>query len=146
MKKALSGEPLPIFGDGSQTRSFSYISGVSQCLAEAPFVPEARNKIFNIGTDERISVRDLALQICSLFGTKEDVVFLPARNEVANAHADHSRVRRVFPKIFAKSATMIDGLKAMADYVKGHYMPKITECPSPIEILDQLPPSWAARL
>jgi UDP-glucose 4-epimerase len=146
MKNAVAGEPLPIFGNGSQTRSFTYISGVAKCLAEAPFVAEASNQVFNIGTDERMSVRDLAGHICRILGVREDLVFLPARREVIHAHADHSRVRNVFPKVLAESPTLVDGLVATADYVKSHPIPRVTECPSAIEILDQLPPSWAARL
>jgi UDP-glucose 4-epimerase len=146
MKNILSGEPLPIFGDGSQTRSFSYISGVSECLAEAPFVNEARNRVFNIGTDEQMSVKELAGHVCRLFGARENLVFLPARDEVSHAHADHTQVRKVFPKAFDDWTTTADGLSAMADHVKNHVLPKITDCPSAIEIPDRLPPSWAARL
>jgi UDP-glucose 4-epimerase len=146
MRKVLSGESLPIFGDGLQTRSFSYISGVSQCLAEAPFVTEARNQIFNIGTDEQTSVKDLARHICRIFGAREDVAFLPAREEVRHAHADHSRVRNIFPNVFAGWPSMADGLNTMAQYVKSHAAPKITDCPSGIEIVDRLPPGWVAGL
>jgi len=145
MKNALAGEPLPIFSDGSQTRSFTYISGVAKCLAEAPFVDGARNQIFNIGTDERMSVKDLAGHICRILGVREDLVFLPARQEVIHAHADHSRVRNVFPKVLAECPGVVDGLAVTAEYVKSHPIPKITECPSGIEIFDRLPPSWAAR-
>jgi UDP-glucose 4-epimerase len=145
MKKALAGEPLPIFGDGSQTRSFTYISGVARCLAEAPLVAEARNQVFNIGTDERMSVKDLAGHICRILGAREDLVFLPARQEVSHAHSDHSRLRNVFPQALAEFPTVVDGLAAMAAYLKSHPIPETTECPSGIEIFDRLPPSWAAR-
>jgi UDP-glucose 4-epimerase len=146
MKKALAGEPLPIFGDGSQTRSFTYISEVAKCLVEAPFNADARNQIFNIGSDERMSVRYLAEHICRILGVKVQLVFLPARQEVMHAHADHSRVRSVFPKVFAESPAVVEGLAVMAGYLKSHPIPEVTECPSNIEIMDQLPPSWSARI
>jgi UDP-glucose 4-epimerase len=145
MKKGLAGEPLPIFGDGSQTRSFTFISEVAACLAETPFVAGAKNQIFNVGTDERMSVRDLAGHVCRILGVKENLVFLPARQEVMHAHADHSRVRSVFPKVFADCPAVVDGLAVMAAYLKSHPIPKTTECPSDIEIMDGLPPSWAGR-
>jgi UDP-glucose 4-epimerase len=145
MKNALAGEPLPIFGDGLQTRSFTYIAEVAQCVAMAPFVAGARNQIFNLGSDNRMSVKELAEHICRIFGVKEQLRFLPARQEVMHAHSDHSRVREVFPEVFAASPTVVEGLTAMADYIKSHPIPQITECPSEIEIMDRLPPSWAAR-
>jgi UDP-glucose 4-epimerase len=146
MKKALAGEPLPIFGDGSQTRSFSYITGVAESIAEAPFVAGAKNQTFNIGGDELMSVKDLAGHICRILGTREDVSFLPARHEVVHAHADHSRVRSIFPKLLASSPSLLDGLLTMAEWVKSSPIPEVTGCPSRIEILNQLPPSWAAKL
>jgi UDP-glucose 4-epimerase len=146
IKKALAGESLPIFGDGSQTRSFSYISGVAQCIAQAPFVDGAKNQFFNIGGDEPISVRVLAEHISRLVGVTERLDCLPARKEVLHAHADHSKVRSVFPEAFAKSPSLVDGLSATVEFVRSRPMPKVTECPAEIEVLDLLPPSWAARL
>ena len=146
MKRALAGEPLPIFGDGSQTRSFSYITPVAACLAQAPLVDAARNETFNVGGDEAMSVRELAGHICRILGTKEQLQMLPARHEVAHAHADHTRVRRAFPEAFAEAPDIVEGLGRMAEWVRSNPMPEVTECPSPIEIRDQLPPSWAARV
>ena len=146
IKRALSEESLPIFGDGSQTRSFSYISSVARCIAEAPFVEAAKNQVFNIGGDESMSVRDLACHICRLVGVGEKLEFLPARKEVLHAHADHSKVRRVFPEAFTESLDIVDGLKETVEFIRNKPIPEATECPSTIEILDHLPASWAARL
>jgi UDP-glucose 4-epimerase len=145
MKKAMTGEPLPVFGDGSQTRSFSYITSVAECIAEAPFVAGAKDQVFNVGGDEAMSVRDLAGHICRIFETKENLSYLPARHEVAHAHADHSLVHNTFPELLAGSLGLVDGLERMAEWVKSNPIPETTECPSGIEIANQLPPSWAAR-
>ncbi len=145
MKNALTRNPLPIFGDGSQTRSFSYISEIAQCLADAPFVAAARNKVFNLGSDERMSIRDLAGHICRIFGAKEELKFLPPRQEVINAHADHSLVRSAFPELFEAQTSVTDGLRMTAEFVRSNPVPEITECPSRIEISDQLPVSWRAK-
>jgi UDP-glucose 4-epimerase len=146
MKNALAGEPLPIFGDGSQTRSFTYIDEVAACLAEAPFVAAARNQIFNVGGDEQMSVKDLAEHVCRILGVKPSLRFLPARQEVTHAHCDHARVRAVFPLIVSHCRPIVEGLRIMADDLKSRPIPAVTECPTGIEILDRLPPSWAARL
>jgi UDP-glucose 4-epimerase len=146
LKRALAGEPLPIFGDGAQTRSFSYITQVAQCLAEAPFIAAAKNKVFNIGGDERMSVKDLAGHVCRVLGVEEHLIFQAPRMEVTHAHADHALVRSVFGGAFETSTTIVDGLIAMADYVRSVPIPELTECPSEIEITDLLPPAWGARL
>ncbi|MFY9747903.1 MAG: NAD-dependent epimerase/dehydratase family protein [Acidobacteriaceae bacterium] len=146
MKKAMASEPLPVFGDGSQTRSFSYITSVAECIAQAPCVPAAKDQLFNVGGDEPMSVKDLAGHVSRILGKKENLQFLPARHEVAHAHADHSRVRSAFPEAFAGSPDIVEGLRLMVEWVKSNPAPAVTECPSRIEIMDQLPPSWAARV
>ena len=49
MNQILQGKPMTVFGDGSQTRAFSYIGDIAPILAEAIDVPAARNQIFNLG-------------------------------------------------------------------------------------------------
>ena len=56
----LQGEPMPIFGDGEQTRAFSYVGDVIPDIADAPFTSGARLEIFNVGADEPYSVNQLA--------------------------------------------------------------------------------------
>jgi UDP-glucose 4-epimerase len=147
MARALEGRPMPVFGDGTQTRSFSYIDAVADAIAQAPFVPEARNVSLNIGGDEPMSVRDLARNIASVMGTGDSVEHLPPRKEVAHAHCDHALAQRIFAESYAKhSVNILDGLKRMAAHVRSHPVPAATECPSAIELAELLPPSWAARL
>ena len=93
-----------------------------------------------------MSVRDLARHVCRVLGVREDLRFLPARHEVAHAHADHAAVHEAFPDLFARPTGIVEGLELMAEYVRSHRMPPVTECPSRIEITDRLPSSWAARV
>ena len=146
MARALKNEPMPVFGDGAQTRSFSHISSVAHAIASAPLIKGARNATFNIGGDEAMSVRDLAKAIAKLMGVKPQVQFLPARKEVQHAHCRHDLAQRVFPESYARALDIPAGLEEMAAFVKSHPVPPATECPAPIEIKDHLPPSWLARL
>lgn len=146
MRCALQGQPMPVFGDGTQTRSFSYIDTVAQCIADAPFTPTARNQTYNVGGDEPMAVLDLARHIADVMRVPEQVRFLPPRKEVLHAHCSHDKVRAAFPHAYANSTDIVTGLKRMAEYVKCYAVPPATECPSAIEIHDLLPPSWAARL
>ena len=94
MSRALAGKPMPVFGDGTQTRSFSYIDVVAEAIAQTPFVPAAKSATINIGGDEPMSVRELALQIARVMGVRDDVELLPPRKEVLHAHSDHSLAQR----------------------------------------------------
>ncbi len=146
MARALAGKPMPIFGDGRQTRSFSYIDVVASCIAHAPMAPAARNATINLGGDEPMSVLELANRIAEIFGVPRAVDFLPPRKEVLHAHCRHDLARSVFPAEYERVTPIAEGLLRMADYVRANAVPAPTECPAPIEIADNLPPSWADRL
>jgi UDP-glucose 4-epimerase len=146
MARALQGKPMPVFGDGSQTRSFSYISSVAKAIASAPFIAAARNQTFNIGGDEPMSVRELAEKISSEMGVAPNLQFLPSRKEVQNAHCRHDLARSTFTEAYNGALGIQAGLKEMAAFVRSHPIAPPTECPAPIEIIDHLPASWSQRL
>jgi UDP-glucose 4-epimerase len=147
MARALERRPMPIFGDGSQTRSFSYIDVVAEAIARAPEIERAGNATVNIGGDEPMSVRDLARHVAEVMGVADDVELLPGRHEVQHAHCDHAFARSLFAEAYATCTRgIVDGLRLTADALRGRPIPPATECPSPIEIADRLPQSWAARL
>jgi UDP-glucose 4-epimerase len=60
MNQIMTGKPMTVFGDGSQTRAFSYIDDVAPHIARSVSVREAYNQVFNIGADTPYAVRDLA--------------------------------------------------------------------------------------
>src|SRR5688572_17126474 len=68
MNQILQGQPMTIFGDGTQTRAFSYIGDVAPIVAEAVDVPAARDAIFNVGADTPCSLNDLARAVAAAMG------------------------------------------------------------------------------
>lgn len=144
--KALQGKPMPVFGDGSQSRSFSYVSTVARCIAEAGFLSQARNATINVGGDHSLTVHALAKEVARVMGRKEDIEWLPARHEVMHAHCSHKLARSLFKQAYAEEVSIGGGLVKMIDHVRRHPVPKATECPAAIEIFDHLPPSWTQRL
>jgi UDP-glucose 4-epimerase len=146
LARALQGAPMPVFGDGTQTRSFSYITTVARCIADAPFVEGARNATINVGGDEAMSVKDLAHEVSRVMGVEPRIDFQPPRKEVMHAHCRHERATAAFPHAYREPVDIRDGLALMAAFVRSHPVPPPTECPAPIEIRDRLPPSWSARL
>src|SRR3712207_3136109 len=80
MNAILRGDPLPVFGDGRQTRAFSHIADVAPVIARAPLVEGARNETFNIGADRPYTVLELAEEIGRALGVEPQLEHLPARN------------------------------------------------------------------
>jgi UDP-glucose 4-epimerase len=144
MRCARLGLPFPIFGDGKQTRAFSYVSSVAEAIALAPFAGAAENGTFNIGGSLSMSVNQLAECVSAAMGVECRMEYLPPRREALHASCTHGRSLSVFPQAYAKEFSIMDGLRAMAAWVKTlPEIPPPTPCPSPVEIADNLPPSWA---
>jgi UDP-glucose 4-epimerase len=146
MARCMRGEPMPIFGDGSQSRSFSYVRTVARCIAEAPFTAAARNETFNVGGDQNMSVRDLAMHIAAVMEVSPIIEWLPSRHEVQHAHCRHDRARQVFAGAYTEDIDIVSGLQLMAAEVRERAIPEPTECPAAIEVSELLPASWALRL
>jgi UDP-glucose 4-epimerase len=140
LNQIMRGEPLSIFGDGEQTRAFSYIGDIVDPIADAPDVAEARNEIFNVGADQPYSINQLADIIKDAMGVPDHpVVHHDARNEVVDAYSDHSKVRRVFGD--HPTVSLEDGVRRMVDWAKEHGPRETTPFPA-IEVEKNLPPSW----
>ena len=139
MNQILQDKPLTIFGDGNQTRAFSYIGDVAPIIAESIGVPDAFNQIFNIGADQPYSVNQLAQSVAQAMGVKPNIVHLPPRNEVKIAYSSHDKVRRVFGE--HKLHSLEEGLLRMADWVKRHGARKSQEFQN-IEVTKNFPKAW----
>ncbi|HLG33326.1 MAG TPA: NAD-dependent epimerase/dehydratase family protein [Bacteroidia bacterium] len=139
MNQLMQGKQLSVFGDGKQTRAFSYIGDVAPVIANCVNVQEAYNETFNIGADTFYSVNELAKTTMEAMGIKGELRYLPPRNEVVHAYADHSKAQRIF-KITSQT-TLLDGLKKMAAWAKKTGVKSSSKF-SNIEITDKLPPFW----
>jgi len=139
MNQIMTGRPLTVFGDGSQTRAFSYIDDVAPYIAASVDVPGAYNETFNIGADQPFTVNDLAKSVIDAMGIDGEIRHLPARNEVQDAYADHSKAKRVFD--MRPPAPLDVGLTRMAAWAK-EVGPRKGESFGQIELAQNLPPVW----
>ena len=139
MNRILQGKPMTIFGDGTQTRAFSYVDDVAPVMAAAVENPAAWNQVFNIGADQPTSVNDLARRVAAAMGSESEVEHLDARHEVVHAHSDHRKLARVFGE--RPSTPLDEGLKVMAAWVRAHGV-RATPAFEGIEITKNLPASW----
>ena len=141
MNQILQGKPMTIFGDGTQTRAFSYVGDVAPIIAESIEVPAAYNQVFNVGADQPHSVNDLASAVARAMGVEPRIVHVPARNEVSNAYSSHEKVRRVFGA--RDLCSLDDGLARMAEWVKAHGA-RTSQKFGCIEVTKNFPQAWLA--
>jgi len=78
--QARLGQPLTVFGDGQQTRCFTYVTDTVHGTILAGTVPEAVGQVFNIGSDHETRIIDLARLIRDLIGAGSEIIQVPYRN------------------------------------------------------------------
>jgi UDP-glucose 4-epimerase len=140
MNQILRGEPLTIFGDGTQIRAFTHIDDIAPIIAGSVDVPAARNQLFNLGADEPYTINDLARIVAEEMGSKCEVVHLDPRNEVKVAFSDHSKAHHVFEK--QCQTTLQIGIRSMAKWVRAHGA-RESGIFENIEVMKNMPASWA---
>ena len=144
MNQIMQAKPMTIFGDGMQTRAFSYISDVAPIIAQSINREECHNNVFNIGADKPYSILELAETVAATMGAEPDIVHLDARHEVVHAFSSHEKISSVFGDLI-KNVSLEEGVKKMADWavkVGARKGEKFGE----IEVNKNLPPSWGAML
>ncbi len=140
MNQILNDQPLSIFGDGEQTRAFSYIRDIAPTIAVAPEVKDARGEIFNVGADVPYTVNHLAQTVKDAMGVPDHPVrHLDARSEVKHAFSDHAKAVKVFGP--QASTPLEEGVGRMTEWVNEHG-PQPPSRFSNIEIERNLPSFW----
>ena len=77
VRQALSGSPITVFGDGTQSRSFTYVGDVVRAMVALIDEPRAIGQVFNIGNGKEITIRDLAARIKEMTGSTSPIVTIP---------------------------------------------------------------------
>ena len=77
VRQALQGEPITVFGDGTQSRSFTYVGDVVEALLKLMVHPGAIGQVYNVGNPEEVSIRELAERIKAATGSKSPIVTIP---------------------------------------------------------------------
>ncbi len=141
MNQIMQGQPLTIFGDGSQTRAFTYIDDVAPLIARCVDVPKSGNQVFNIGAETPTSVRELAAIVAAAFQAESAICCLEARKEVVHAFSSSDKLHAIFgPQNYLSLA---EGIGRMAKWARAKG-PRASGLFTGIEILKNLPPSWKA--
>lgn len=144
LNQLMTGRPMTIFGDGLQTRAFTHIDDVAPVIARSIDVPEAANEVFNVGAETPYTVLDLAHAVARALEIDEpEIDFLPARKEVVHAFSDAAKLHSVFGE--EPTVPLEEGLRRMADWAREVGVTEPARFES-VEVLRNLPPSWAAGL
>ena len=77
VQQALAGQPITVFGDGTQSRSFTYVGDVVRAVVALINEPRAVGEVFNIGNGREITIGDLALRIKQMTGSQSPIVRIP---------------------------------------------------------------------
>jgi UDP-glucose 4-epimerase len=77
VRQALANEPITVFGDGTQSRSFTYVGDVVRAVVALINEPRAVGQVFNIGNGKEITIADLAARIKAMTGSRSEIVTIP---------------------------------------------------------------------
>jgi UDP-glucose 4-epimerase len=77
VRQALAGVPITVFGDGTQSRSFTYVGDVVRAMVALINEPKAVGQVFNIGNGREITIGALAERIREITGTSSPIVTIP---------------------------------------------------------------------
>ncbi|HEY3381455.1 MAG TPA: SDR family oxidoreductase [Vicinamibacterales bacterium] len=92
----LHGQRPMIYGDGGQTRDFTYVANVVDGVLRACHAPGVAGQMMNVATGGRISLNDLLTTLCDLLGVRMEAVYSDARaGDVRDSQADITRARRL---------------------------------------------------
>jgi UDP-glucose 4-epimerase len=77
VRQALAGHPITVFGDGTQSRSFTYVGDVVTAMVALIDEPRAIGQVFNIGNGHEITIRELAEKVKKMTGSSSEIVTVP---------------------------------------------------------------------
>ncbi len=113
-----SGEPVTVYGDGEQSRDFTYVANVVDATVRAAHAENASGRIFNVAAGSPASVNDVADAISRIVGMPVEKSFAPPRpGDIRDSWADVSAARDVLG--YVPSVDLEDGLRRTIDHLRG---------------------------
>ena len=119
VEAALSDRPLPVFGDGRQTRDFTFVGSVTSVLCDAIKRRVASPRAVNLAFGTRTSLLELIDLLEAVLGQKlEREHHSPRPGDVRDSQADQTRLKSLFPDI--EPVSLEEGLRATVKWFEGH--------------------------
>lgn len=143
INRIMNGKPPIIYGDGEQTRAFSYIDDVTPYIAKAGFIPEARNQIINVGPLEEYSINYLAKQVLTAMNSDLEPVYYPDRpKEVKHAYCTNDKAEKLLG--YKTSISFEDGIDKMSEWAKT-IGPQEFQYLTNLELTRNAPTTWSNK-
>ena len=122
VRRALSGEPVTVFGDGAQERDCLYVDDVVECLLLTARSAEAPGEVFNVGNDERLSLRAIAEAVVAAAGSGsiESVPWPHDRDaiDIGSYYGDSSKAKRLLG--WEPRTPFADGIARTVEFYRSH--------------------------
>ena len=113
----LDGRPPTIYGDGEQTRDFTYVADVVSGVLKACDAPDASGEVINVATGGRISLNRLYDTMRAIVGSQVKPVYAaPRAGDVRDSQADISKARRLLG--FEPAVSLEDGLRRTVEWYR----------------------------
>lgn len=114
--RSMAGKPMIIFGDGTQTRDFTYVSDTAKGIAIAGLAEKAVGQTINLGSGFEISINDLAREIASVIGQCDAAIVhdIPRPGDVLRLYAESQSARELLG--FKPQVTLKEGLIKLRDW------------------------------
>jgi UDP-glucose 4-epimerase len=125
VRQALAAQPLTVFGDGSQSRSFTYVGDVVDALVKLASEPRAVGEVFNIGNVDEVTIRQLAERVKALANSQSPVQYVPYDQAYEAGFEDMPRRVPDISKLHAligyePRVGLDDIIRRVIDYVREH--------------------------
>lgn len=119
IKKALAGKPLPVYGDGSQTRTFAYIKDALR-VVEIIMKRGRTGGVYNIGSTGEITILDLAQKIIVMTGSSSEIIMIPFQEAFGDRFEETARrvpdIRRLRDLGYSPRYCLNEALKEIIDF------------------------------
>ncbi|MFN2531716.1 MAG: GDP-mannose 4,6-dehydratase [Pyrinomonadaceae bacterium] len=125
VKQALSGKPITVYGDGQQSRCFAYVGDVVGALIKLLERDEAVGNVYNIGSNDEITILELAKRVKELTRSSSEIVFVPYDEAYEEGFEDMPRrvpdISKIQNLVGFRPQMTLDGiLQSVIDYQKGY--------------------------
>jgi nucleoside-diphosphate-sugar epimerase len=117
IQQALTGQPLTVYGDGTQTRSFCYVDDLIEGLYRAMNVEAAVGEVVNLGNDKEMTILELAERVISAIGSSSEITYLPLpEDDPKRRRPDLEKARTVLS--WEPKTTLEEGLSKVIEWFR----------------------------
>jgi len=125
VRQALGGQPITVFGDGRQSRSFTYVGDVVEALIALASEPRAVGEVFNVGNTSEVTIRHLAERVKTLTSSESLIQDVPYDQAYETGFEDMPRRVPDISKVkaligFQPKLELDDIIKSVIEYTRGN--------------------------